>query len=82
MKKKEFDENVLLRIKREFTHIEKYNLLVKSHSEMEKKLENYKHELITITDKYVSLKKQHAELQGKYTKLRNVHTKKYHTRMD
>ena len=30
---------------------------------MEKKLQNYKHELITITDKYVSLKKQHAELQ-------------------
>ncbi len=82
MRNKEFNQETLLKIKREFSKTEKYNLLVKSHNEMEKKLENYKHEVITITDKYVSLKKQHAELQEKYTKLRNVHTKKYHTRMD
>lgn len=69
MKPKEFTENAILKIKREFSKTEKYNMLVKSYEEMEKKLQNYKAEVLKITEKHVLLKKQYVDLQEKYTKL-------------
>lgn len=62
-----WEEETLLRIRREFTEKEKYNILMNDYFEMIKKLSDM-HEL---NQKYLNLKVQHKRLQSKYTKLKN-----------
>lgn len=69
--KNKWKKDTLLRITREFSQIEKYNILVLSYQEMVNKLQNYKKEISKLTEHHISLKKEHVELQEKYTKLTN-----------
>lgn len=69
--KNKWEKDTLLRVRREFSEIEKYKLLISDYNQMKNKLENYKAEVIKLKEHHVTLKKQHAELQDKYTKLNN-----------
>jgi hypothetical protein len=71
MSEKKFNQETLLKIRREFSQIEKYNLLVADYDAMKKKLENYKYELLNTIDYHRQLKKDYATLQEKYTALLN-----------
>jgi len=66
MKKETWEEKTILRIKREFSQIEKYNVLVKNYQEMEKKLKNYKEQIIKLQESCKIYKKKYIELQNKY----------------
>lgn len=63
-----FKNTTLLRIRREFTEKEKYNILMEDYFNMIKKLTHMQE----LQDKYNALKKQHTHLQDKYTKLRKL----------
>lgn len=78
MSKKNFEKEVLLSIKREFSQTEKYNLLVKNYQEMEDMVKLYKEQITTLQDKNRIYKKQYADLQDKYVKLcRKYNTEEY-----
>ena len=62
-----FKNEILQKIRREFTEKEKYNILMEDYFNMIKKISNM-HEL---QNKYDALKEQHKRLQSKYTKLKN-----------
>jgi len=62
-----WEEETLLKIRREFTEKEKYNILMDDYFEMIKKVTN----MDELEQKYLSLKEQHNRLQSKYTKLKN-----------
>ena len=66
MSDKKFKQETLLKIRREFSQIEKYNLLVADYDAMKQKLENYKYELSNILEHHIKLKKDYATLQEKY----------------
>lgn len=61
-----FEKEVLLSIKREFSQIEKYNILIKNYKEMEEKLEGCKEQITKLQHNNHTYKKQYAELQRKY----------------
>lgn len=63
----EFKNKTLLKIRREFTEKEKYNILMDDYFNMIKKT-IYLEEL---EKKYNDLRLQHKNLQSKYTKLNN-----------
>jgi succinate dehydrogenase/fumarate reductase flavoprotein subunit len=65
--KDNFKENMLLKIRREFTEKEKYNILMEDYFNMIKKLSHMQE----LQDKYNALREQHKNLQSRYTKLRN-----------
>jgi len=62
-----WEGETLLKIRREFTEKEKYNILMDDYFEMIKKVTN----MDELEQKYLSLKEQHNRLQSKYTKLKN-----------
>jgi hypothetical protein len=62
-----WEEETLLRIRREFSEKEKYNILMEDYFEMIKKVSH----MDELEQKYLSLKEQHKQLQSKYTKLKN-----------
>jgi hypothetical protein len=62
-----WEEETLLRIRREFSEKEKYNILMDDYFEMIKKVTH----MDELEQKYLSLKEQHKQLQSKYTKLKN-----------
>ena len=62
---KKWETETLVKIKREFTQIEKYKILVDSHTKMEQKVENYKAELVKLREKYVDLKHKYSNLTSK-----------------
>jgi hypothetical protein len=62
-----FETETLLKIRREFTEKEKYDILMKDYFDLCKKIVNYKE----IENKYLKIKEQHKNLQSKYTKLKN-----------
>jgi hypothetical protein len=62
-----WEQETLLKIKREFTEKEKYNILMDDYFNMIKKVTH----MDELEQKYLSLKEQHNRLQSKYTKLKN-----------
>jgi hypothetical protein len=62
-----WEEETLLRIRREFSEKEKYNILMEDYFLMIKKVSH----MDELEQKYLSLKEQHKQLQSKYTKLKN-----------
>jgi hypothetical protein len=62
-----WEDETLLRIRREFSEKEKYNILMDDYFEMIKKVTH----MDELEQKYFSLKEQHKQLQSKYTKLKN-----------
>ena len=64
---KMFKNNIIQKIRREFTEKEKYNILMEDYFDMIRKV-SYMQEL---QNKYEALREQHKNLQSKYTKLRN-----------
>jgi hypothetical protein len=67
--KSTWEDKTIFKIKREFSQIEKYNILVTRYQEMENKNKNYKEEVIILKEKCGAYKKQYAQLQDKYVKL-------------
>jgi hypothetical protein len=59
--------NVLQKIRREFSEKEKYNILMEDYFDMIRKLSYMKE----LQQKYNEIKEQHKNLQAKYTKLKN-----------
>lgn len=62
-----FKNEILQKIRREFTEKEKYNILMDDYFNMIKKVSNMQE----LQYKYDALKEQHKRLQSKYTKLKN-----------
>lgn len=62
-----FKNDIILKIRREFTEKEKYNILMEDYFNMIKKVSHMQE----LQDKYESLRMQHKNLQSRYTKLRN-----------
>ena len=62
-----FKNNILLKIRREFTEKEKYNILMEDYFNMIKKVTHVQE----LQNKYEFLREQHKNLQSKYTKLKN-----------
>jgi hypothetical protein len=62
-----FKNNIILKIRREFTEKEKYNILMEDYFDMIKKVSHMQE----LQDKYETLREQHKNLQSRYTKLRN-----------
>ena len=62
-----FKNNIILKIRREFTEKEKYNILMEDYFDMIKKVSHMQE----LQDKYEALREQHKNLQDRYTKLRN-----------
>jgi len=62
-----FKNDIILKIRREFTEKEKYNILMEDYFNMIKKVSHMQE----LQDKYDALREQHKNLQSKYTKLRN-----------
>ena len=62
-----WEEETLLRIRREFSEKEKYNILMDDYFQMIRKVTH----MDELEKKYLSLKEQHKQLQSKYTKLKN-----------
>jgi hypothetical protein len=62
-----WEEETLLKIRREFSEKEKYNILMDDYFQMIRKVTH----IDELEQKYLSLKEQHKQLQSKYTKLRN-----------
>ena len=69
---KRFNQEILLKIRREFTEKEKYNILMEDYFNMIKKV----YHMEELESKYQSLREQHKNLQSKYTKLKNQTEKK------
>lgn len=67
MHNNEFKNNVLQKIRREFSEKEKYNILMEDYFDMIRKLSYIKE----LQQKYNEIKEQHKNLQAKYTKLKN-----------
>ena len=67
MHNNEFKNNVLQKIRREFSEKEKYNILMEDYFDMIRKLSHMQE----LQDKYEALREQHKNLQSRYTKLRN-----------
>lgn len=63
----DWEEETLLRIRREFSEKEKYNIIMDDYFEMIKKITH----MNELEQKYLSLKEQHKQLQSKYTKIKN-----------
>lgn len=64
---------ILLRIRREFSEKEKYDILMQDYFNMIRRLS----EMQELQDKYNAIKEQHKRLQSKYTKLKNKYEKVY-----
>ena len=62
-----FKNNIILKIRREFTEKEKYNILMEDYFDMIRKVSHMQE----LQSKYEALIEQHKTLQGRYTKLRN-----------
>jgi hypothetical protein len=62
-----FKNNIILKIRREFTEKEKYNILMEDYFDMIRKVSHIQE----LQDKYEALREQHKNLQSRYTKLRN-----------
>jgi succinate dehydrogenase/fumarate reductase flavoprotein subunit len=62
-----FKNNIILKIRREFTEKEKYNILMEDYFDMIRKVSHMQE----LQDKYEALREQHKNLQSRYTKLRN-----------
>jgi hypothetical protein len=62
-----FQKEMLLKIRREFTEKEKYNILMEDYFNMIKKVSAMEE----LQNKYEALREQHKNLQSKYTKLKN-----------
>lgn len=62
-----FQKEMLLKIRREFTEKEKYNILMEDYFNMIKKVSAMEE----LQKKYEALREQHKNLQSKYTKLKN-----------
>ena len=58
---------ILLRIRREFSEKEKYDILMQDYFNMIRRLT----EMQELQDKYDAIKEQHKKIQSKYTKLKN-----------
>ena len=69
---KKFNQEILLKIRREFTEKEKYNILMEDYFNMIKKV----YHMEELKNKYQSLREQHKNLQSKYTKLKKQTEKK------
>jgi succinate dehydrogenase/fumarate reductase flavoprotein subunit len=65
-----YREETLLKIRREFSEKEKYDILMVDYMNIIKKLE----ELKELKSKYERLREQHKNLQYRYTQLRNKYT--------
>ena len=64
-----FKNDIILKIRREFTEKEKYNILMEDYFHMIKKVTHMQE----LQDKYEALREQHKNLQSKYTKLNNIY---------
>ena len=64
---KMFKNDIIQKIRRDFTEKEKYNILMEDYFDMIRKFSHMQE----LQDKYEALREQHKNLQGKYTKLRN-----------
>jgi len=62
-----YREETLLKIRREFSEKEKYDILMLDYMNMIKKLEEFKE----LKFKYERLREQNKNLQYRYTQLRN-----------
>lgn len=62
-----WEEETLLKIRREFSEKEKYNILMDDYFSKIR----YILELEEVKRRYLHLKEQHKQLQSKYTKLKN-----------
>lgn len=71
-KQTKWEQETLLRIKREFSQEEKYKMLIDDYNKLIEQLNVYKEELVKLKEKQQQLKKQLAEIQYKYTKLLNL----------
>lgn len=68
-KYEKWEDKTILKIKREFSETEKYNILIKNYQEMEAKVDVYKKQVTKLQDTCGVYKKQYAQLQDKYVKL-------------
>lgn len=68
-KQKTWEDESILKIKREFSQIEKYKTLVKKYQEMENKTEVYKKEVTTLQNSCFIYKTEYAKLESKYLEL-------------
>ena len=62
-----FKNDAILKIRREFSEKEKYNILMEDYFYMIKKVAHMQE----LQEKYESLREQHKNLQSLYTKLKN-----------
>jgi hypothetical protein len=62
-----FKNDIIQKIRREFTEKEKYNILMEDYFDMIRKVTHMQE----LQDKYEALRGQHKNLQDRYTKLRN-----------
>jgi hypothetical protein len=62
-----FKNDIIQKIRRDFTEKEKYNILMEDYFDMIRKVSHMKE----LQDKYEALREQHKNLQDRYTKLRN-----------
>jgi succinate dehydrogenase/fumarate reductase flavoprotein subunit len=64
---KMFKNNIIKKIRRDFTEKEKYNILMEDYFDMIRKVSHMQE----LQGKYEALREQHKNLQSRYTKLRN-----------
>jgi CRISPR/Cas system-associated protein Csx1 len=62
-----FKNDIIQKIRRDFTEKEKYNILMEDYFDMIRKVTHMQE----LQDKYEALREQHKNLQDRYTKLRN-----------
>ena len=62
-----FKNDIIQKIRRDFTEKEKYNILMEDYFDMIRKVSHMQE----LQDKYEALREQHKNLQSRYTKLRN-----------
>ncbi len=70
--KTKWEQETLLKIKREFSKEEKYKILIDDYENMVKQVEKYKQELTRLKEKQHQLKKQLVVTELKYTKLLGI----------
>jgi hypothetical protein len=81
-KQRTWEDNSILRIKREFSQTEKYSILVKKYQEMEDKIEVYKKQIATLQNSCSVYKTQYSKLEFKYIDVCKKHQIEEHAPID
>lgn len=81
-KQRKWEDESILKIKREFSQTEKYSILVKKYQEMEDKIEVYKKQIANLQNSCSIYKTQYSKLGSKYLDICKKHNIEEHASID